>query len=180
MVKCTPSGRTLCQCLAVIRWPRAYRLSCSTIFGLPEVPLEKYMSMGSAASVSRRVKSSEAARTPVLKSCQPGRLAARTQMPCSPDSASPTSVPSGTIKRPCSSRGVRPPPPEATRMRACTVGACSATLSMTWAMSPASVAMTALMSAPFRRYSRSCSFSMKVAGTITAPSFASARATNQN
>lgn len=47
-------------------------------------------------------------------------------------------------------------------------------------MSPHEVATTALMLAPFRRYSKSCSLSMKVAGTMTAPSFAKASAANQN
>ena len=54
------------------------------------------------------------------------------------------------------------------------------TLSATWAMSPTEVQMMELMEAPFKRYSRSCSFNMKVAGTMTAPIFANAVATNQN
>ena len=87
---------------------------------------------------------------------------------------------SGNTRLPSASSGVRPPPAPFTRMRRSSVGHASATRSHTSAMSPSDVAMTALTDAPFRRYSRSCSLSMKVAGTMTAPSFASAVATNQN
>ena len=67
----------------------AYSESCSTILGLPDVPDEKYMSMGSAAAVSRRSKSSDAARTHVLKSSQPARSTPAAHTPSGPDSASP-------------------------------------------------------------------------------------------
>ena len=159
----------------------AYSESCSTILGLPDVPDEKYMSMGSAAAVSRRAKSSEAARTPVLKSIQPSRSADAAHTPSGPESAAPSSSPSsGNTRLPSASSGVRPPPAPFTRMRVFSVGHASATLSTTSAMVPSDVAMTALMDAPFKRYSRSCSLSMNVAGTMTAPSFASAVAANQN
>ena len=159
----------------------AYSESCSTIFGLPDVPLEKYMSMGSAAFVSTRAKSAEAARTPVLKSSQPARSAGAAQTPSGPESAAPSGRPSsGNARLPSASSGVRPPPAPFTSIFTWSVGHASATLSTTSAMSPSDVAMIALMDAPFRRYSRSCSLSMKVAGTMTAPSFASAVATNQN
>ena len=49
-----------------------------------------------------------------------------------------------------------------------------------FAISPTDVAMMALIDAPFRRYSRSCSLSMNVAGTMTHPSLLSASAVNQN
>ena len=159
----------------------AYSESCSTILGLPDVPDEKYMSMGSAAAVSRRSKSSDAARTHVLKSSQPARSTPAAHTPSGPDSALPSGRPSsGNTRLPSASSGVRPPPAPFTRMRRSSVGHASATRSHTSAMSPSDVAMTALTDAPFRRYSRSCSLSMKVAGTMTAPSFASAVATNQN
>ena len=65
-------------------------------------------------------------------------------------------------------------------MREVTVGHSEMTLSATSAISPTEVQMMELMEAPFKRYSRSCSFNMKVAGTMTAPIFANAVATNQN
>ena len=65
-------------------------------------------------------------------------------------------------------------------MREVTVGHSSITLSAIWEISPTEVQMMEEMEAPFRRYSKSCSFSMKVAGTMTAPIFANAVATNQN
>ena len=151
----------------------------TSIAGLPEVPEEKYMSMGSAATVSRRSKTSLAARTPLLKSTQPSRSMDAAQMPSSPESAAPT-VPATAIRLPSSSHFVVPPPAPFTRMREVTVGHSSMTLSAIWEISPTEVQMMEEMEAPFRRYSKSCSFSMKVAGTMTAPIFANAVATNQN
>ena len=78
------------------------------------------------------------------------------------------------------STGVRPPPAPYTKIFVSTDGHVPATLSMMSAISPTDVEMIALMEAPFKRYSRSCSLSMNVAGTMTAPSLASAVATNQN
>ena len=139
------------------------------------------MSMGSAAAVSRRAKSAEAARTPALKSFHPARSPGAAHTPSGPESAAPTGPASAaTASAPFPSRGVRPPPAPLTRIFACTVGQLAATLSTTSAMSPQDVAMTALMPVPCRRYSRSCSLSMNVAGTMTAPSLARAVATNQN
>ena len=89
----------------------AYSESCSTIFGLPDVPLEKYMSMGSAEAVSHRSNSSDAARTHVLKSSQPARSAGAAQTPSGPESAGPSGSPSsGNTRLPSASSGVRPPP----------------------------------------------------------------------
>ena len=137
------------------------------------------MSMGSAATVSQRSKTSLAARTPLLKSTQPSRSMDAAQMPSSPESDAPT-VPATAMRFPFSSRRVKPPPAPFTRMREVTVGHSEMTLSATWAISPTEVQMMELMEAPFKRYSRSCSFNMKVAGTMTAPIFANAVATNQN
>ena len=96
----------------------AYSESCSTILGLPDVPDEKYMSMGSAASVSRRAKSSEAARTPVLKPSQPSRSTGAAHTPSGPESAAPSGSPSsGNTRLPSASSGVSPPPAPFTRMR---------------------------------------------------------------
>ncbi len=138
------------------------------------------MSMGSAAAVSRRAKSAGAARTSLLKSRQPARSAGAAQMPSGPESAGPASSPSPMSQAPSASWGVRPAPAGFTKMSVSTLGHSPATASTTSAMSPALVHTTALMSAPLRRYVRSCSFSMKVAGTATAPSFARASMVNQN
>ena len=158
----------------------AYSESCRTILGLPEVPDEKYMSIGSRASVGLRSNSSDAARTPVLKSSHPSRSMPAAQMPSGPESAGPMSSPSGRIGLLSASTGVRPPPAPFTRIFVSTDGHVPATLSMMSAISPTDVEMIALMEAPFKRYSRSCFLSMNVAGTMTAPSLASAVATNQN
>ena len=109
------------------------------------------MSMGSAPAVSRRVKSAEAASTSLLKSRQPSRATGAAQMPAGPESASPTSSPAGATQFPSSSRGVSPAPAGFTRMSVSTLGHSFTTASMVPAMSPAEVAMMALMSAPFRR-----------------------------
>ena len=181
MVKCMPSGAHVVPVLGRghVR-PGRRSESCRTILGLPEVPLEKYMSMGSCTSVSTRSKSCGALRTPVLKSIHPSRSTGAAQMPSGPLRASPTSTPSPTSGQPSSSRGVRPPPAPFTRMNDSTLGQLSRTLSMMSAMSPTDVAMMAFAWELLRRYSRSCSLSMKVAGTMTAPILASAVAMNQN
>ena len=120
MVKWMPSGRTLCQCLAVIRWPTAYVESCRTILGLPDVPLLKYMSMGSNTFVSTRSNASPAARTSLLKSIQPSRSIGAPQMPCSPESSAP--IGPSAMGLPSSSRGASPPPAPFTRKNFSTVG----------------------------------------------------------
>ena len=90
------------------------------------------------------------------------------------------SSPAGRMGLLSASTGVRPPPAPFTRIFVSTDGHVPATLSTTSAISPTDVHTIALIEAPFRRYSRSCSLSMNVAGTMTAPSLARAVATNQN
>ena len=152
MVKCRPpSGTTLCQCFAVGMCASAYFESCMTIFGLPLVPLEKYMSMGSAAFVTRRSKSSDAARTPALKSSQPSRSTVAAQTPSGPESSAPTGPPSALTGFPSASNSDRPPPAPLTSIFTCRLGQDASTASVTWAMSPTFVQMMALTSARFRR-----------------------------
>ena len=144
------------------------------------MPLVKYISMPSRALVSRRANTGEASRTHALKSIQPGRSTVARQMPSGPESSAPHGSPGAQASDPSSLRGVRPPPAPFTRILTSSVGHRSQTASHTSAMSPTEVATTALTPASSIRYDRSCSLSMKVAGTMTAPSLCRAVATNQN
>ena len=166
-----PSETTLCQCLAVTMCASAYGPLWSTIFGLPDVPDEKYMSSGSDASVSPRSNSAGVARTAALKSTHPSRSAVSSQT---------WSGPLSTAPRVGSSGSPVPPPPPLTRKSSLTDGQRDTVASTTSGMNPCDVQITYLTSAEFRRYSRSCSLSMKVAGTMTAPILCSATAVNQN
>ena len=129
------------------------------------------MSMGSAPAVSRQ---GEVGRGGAHLAVEVAPALARDRG-AAPD-ASRAEAPRRQARRqgdpvPVPSRGVSPAPAGFTRMSVSTLGHSSTTASMVSAMSPAEVAMMALISAPFGRWVRSCSFSMKVAGTATAPSF---------
>ena len=135
--------------LLLILWLASVPLAC--LFG--PVPLEPgdvlHALLGTGGDAAGL--SAEAARTSLLKSRQPSRATGAAQMPAGPESASPTSSPAGATQFPSSSRGVSPAPAGFTRMSVSTLGHSFTTASMVPAMSPAEVAMMALMSAPFRR-----------------------------